>query len=97
MASGIMALVEIYEYEQGSTTNKTFAGKMLFMYFNEKFPTPKDFAGYLEKIGQELARLKGIIKVKVSVEMPNRGPTVYQLREKIIIVDKVFIINLFVE
>ncbi|MDO8443206.1 MAG: hypothetical protein Q7S81_03050 [bacterium] len=96
MASGIMALVEIYECERGSTTNKTFAGKMLFMYSNEKFPTPKDFAEYLEKIGQEMAKQKGI-KGKVSVEMPNNGPTVYQLREKIIIIDKVFIINLFIE
>ena len=36
MASGITALVEIYEYESGSTTNKTFRGKMLFMYSNER-------------------------------------------------------------
>lgn len=96
MASGTMALVEIYEYESGSTTNKTFAGKMLFMYSDEKFPAPKDFAEYLEKIGEEVAQLKGI-KGKVSVEMPNSGPTIYRLREKIIIVDRVFIINLFRE
>ena len=91
MTSEIMALVEIYEYEPGSTTNKTFAGKMLFMYSNEKFPAPKDFADYLEEIG------KKIIKAKVSVEMPNTSPAMNQLRKKGIIIDRVFIVNLFVE
>lgn len=96
MASEILALVEIYEYERGSTTNKTFASKMLFLYSNERFPAPKDFAEYLEKIGQEVARLKKI-KGKVSVEMPNISPAMNQLREKGIIIDRVFVVNLFVE
>jgi len=96
MASGTMAPIKIYEYECGSTTNKIFAGEMLFMYSNEKFPTPKDFADYLEKIGQELARIKGIIKGKISVEILNK-PAKYLLRGKTIMADRVFIINLFRE
>ena len=96
MTPEILALVEIYEYEPGSTTNKTSVNNLIFKYCGEKFPTPKDIAEYLERTGQEAARQKGI-KAKVSVEMPNTSPAMNQLRKKGIIIDRVFIVNLFVE
>lgn len=96
MKPEILALIEVYEYERGSTTNKTFTENYLLRYYSKKFPTPKDFAEYLEKLAQKAVKQEGI-KAKVSVEMPNGSPEMYRLRKKNIIIDRVFIVNLFVE
>jgi hypothetical protein len=65
-------------------------------YRSEKFPVPKDFAEFLEKLSQKVIIQRGI-KAKVSVEMPNGSPEMYRLRKEGVIVDRVFIINLFVK